>query len=254
MVGVMNKGSYMIKEKPLNNTSDGSFVTLLICRIDAVLHNREVNSDHHAILYYVSDPADTPFDWEVLSSRSEVREFVAHKFSIGEVRELIVVAYGRPLVLSTRTIVVRAQDIGIEAQHALLKVLEEPPSTTRIILILKRGTVLLPTLLSRLSVQDSDQPAGSTGEPSQVFDDFKYASLADRLARVASFTKDKDTETAEALERGLNQYLENYSQKNVDELRRLLWCQSHLRQHGASRKMLWEEIALTIPVEDRGGQ
>lgn len=213
-----------------------------------------MNPNHHAILYYVSDVAETPFDMELLSSRSEVREFVAHKFSIGEVRELITTAYGRPLELPTRTIVVRAYDIGIEAQHALLKILEEPPETTRIILVLKQGSILLPTLLSRLSVEVSVSSEGSTGESTRIFDNFKSSSLADRLTLIASFAKDKDTETAEALERGLNHYLERHSQKNVDELQRVLWCQRHLRVHGASRKMLWEEIALTIPVEDRRGQ
>jgi hypothetical protein len=35
----------------------------------------------------------------------------------------------------------------------------------------------------------------------------------------------------------------------VETKKRLLWCQSNLRLHGASKKMLWEEIALTLGVE-----
>jgi DNA polymerase III, delta subunit len=213
-----------------------------------------VQSNHHAIIYYVSDITETPFDIDLLRSVSEVREFVAQKFSIGEVRELIGVAYGRPLELPTRTIIVRALDIGSEAQHALLKVLEEPPLTTHIILILKQGCFLLPTLLSRLSVQVPNTPVEKTGELVSVFSDFKAASLTDRLALIAAFTKDKDTETAEALEQGLIRYIGLHPQRSSEELRRLVWCQSHLRMHGASRKMLWEEIALTIPVEDTRGQ
>lgn len=204
---------------------------------------------HHAILYFVSDIAETPFDSLALSATSEIREFHSAKFSIAEVRDLIATAYGRPFEKATRTIIIRTLDIGIEAQHALLKVLEEPPLTTRFILIIKQGSVLLPTVLSRLALAESNTDFTPDGALDEQFKIFLQAPLAERLATIAAFTKDKDTAVAEALDRGLRQYVDTLSFKSPIDRGRLLWCQSHLRMHGASRKMLWEEIALTLPVE-----
>jgi hypothetical protein len=78
---------------------------------------------HHAILYLVSDISVTPFDLSLVAAESEIREFTSEKLSIDEVRTLIATAYTRPFERATQTIVLRVNDIGIEAQHALLKVL-----------------------------------------------------------------------------------------------------------------------------------
>ncbi len=209
-----------------------------------------MTNPHHALLYFVAETTDTPFDLAAIAAESEVTEMRAEKFSIGDVRTLIDTAYGRPFEKGSRTIIVRALDIGLEAQHALLKVLEEPPLTTRLIFILKQGCTLLPTLLSRVAIVTADETESSQTTAASLFIDFLTAPYATRLEQIGSLTKAKDTEGLEALEQGLRHLLVHDRGYGTEIKTRLIWCLTNLRLHGASKKMLWEEIALTLQVEN----
>ncbi len=205
-----------------------------------------MHSTHHAQLFFVSDSTETPFDMAALEAESEVFTFTAETFSIGEVRALIEAAYTRPFEKATRTIIVRANAIGIEAQNALLKILEEPPITTRFILVLRQGSLVLPTVLSR--VQLMTVTGGVASISTGAFDAFLAASFAERMTQIATSTKNKDTDTLSALYTGLSVWLTSATSLSVNLRSQVLWCQSMLTLHGASKKMLWEEIALALPV------
>ncbi len=209
-----------------------------------------MNITHHAQLYFVSDSTETPFDIVALQAVSEVTVFQTDTFSINEARTLIDAAYVRPFEKMTRTIIVRANAIGLEAQHALLKVLEEPPLTTCFILIMRQGSVLLPTVLSRLHLMTTH--GVTTFVESFAFNTFLAASVSDRISQIAIATKNKDTETLGSLYTGLAAWLVRANASSVGGRSRLLWCESMLTLHGASKKMLWEEIALSLPVAKRG--
>jgi DNA polymerase III subunit delta' len=69
---------------------------------------------------------------------------------LDQVREAIDRTGYRPFEGRTRVIIIdRADAMLIEAQNALLKTLEEPPSTSRFVLVTSRPDVLLPTVRSR---------------------------------------------------------------------------------------------------------
>ena len=69
---------------------------------------------------------------------------------IGQVRQVIHVAYYRPLVESKRTFTIfTASAFMREAANSLLKVLEEPPEHTSLILLTENPQELLPTIRSR---------------------------------------------------------------------------------------------------------
>lgn len=75
-------------------------------------------------------------------------EFKKGEFKIKHAREAIdesVIAE-----TSQKTIILAADKFNIEAQNALLKVLEEPPQNVRFILVAKYKSAILPTILSRL--------------------------------------------------------------------------------------------------------
>lgn len=201
---------------------------------------------HHAQLFLVSDVRETPFDMAALSQMSEVTTLQTDTFSIGEVRKLIDTAYARPFEKETRTIVVRANAIGLEAQNALLKVLEEPPLTTRFILVLRQGCVVLPTVLSRVfTVPVSGQAAVVEHT---TFNNFMTAEYAERMTNIALATKNKDIQTLDAWYAGLADWLARATDIPAVVRSRLLWCESMLTLNGASKKMLWEEIAFLLPV------
>lgn len=72
---------------------------------------------------------------------------------IDEVRALKGHIFQRPVKLAYKIVVaVDAQTLTVEAQNALLKILEEPPPSAIIILEAKDKTDLLPTIISRTTV------------------------------------------------------------------------------------------------------
>ena len=73
--------------------------------------------------------------------------------SINQVREIKRLIFQKPLIQSFYTIIIyEAQKLTIEAQNALLKILEEPPKSAVIILVAQNNSALLPTILSRVTI------------------------------------------------------------------------------------------------------
>ncbi|MDO7253669.1 DNA polymerase III subunit delta' [Helicobacter cappadocius] len=85
-----------------------------------------------------------------------LRLFERDEFKIEDSHEVINEAYIASEEL--KTIIIAANSYNHFAQNALLKVLEEPPSKTRFILIAKNKTSILPTIRSRLQIQDNRNP------------------------------------------------------------------------------------------------
>ncbi|PAF53376.1 hypothetical protein BKH42_06415 [Helicobacter sp. 13S00482-2] len=85
-----------------------------------------------------------------------LRLFERDEFKIEDSHEVINEAY----IASedTKTIVIAANSYNHFAQNALLKVLEEPPSKTRFVLIARNKTSILPTIRSRLQIHDHRNP------------------------------------------------------------------------------------------------
>lgn len=75
-------------------------------------------------------------------------EFKKGEFKIKHAREAIDESAIAENAL--KTIILAADKFNIEAQNALLKVLEEPPQNVKFILITKYKSAILPTILSRL--------------------------------------------------------------------------------------------------------
>jgi DNA polymerase-3 subunit delta' len=74
----------------------------------------------------------------------------AEKVKIEQLRELISLAYLKPMLGRKRVFIVDDVDLMSEpARHTLLKILEEPPLFTQIILISENPVLLLPTIRSR---------------------------------------------------------------------------------------------------------
>ncbi len=73
--------------------------------------------------------------------------------SIDEIRQLKKIAYQKPVQQNYRLVVIKeANLLSTEAQNSLLKILEEPPATTIIILEAKNRYDFLHTVLSRLKI------------------------------------------------------------------------------------------------------
>ncbi len=198
---------------------------------------------HHARLYITPNPE------QVLSAitaedkdTAEIIQLVSDTLSIDEVRRIIQLAYQTPGDKSYRQIVIVARQIAHEAQHALLKILEEPPATTRFVLVMPTTAGLLPTVLSRLSLVSQ-----STGtDLGELFTQFVVADTKVRLDMIADIVKRKAEADYTSLYTGLVVFVAA-DQVTPSLLGLVNTTLLQLRQKGASKKLLWEELALSLP-------
>lgn len=199
---------------------------------------------HHAVLFSASEPLLVSLDeYETIAAHNQYRQ---GQFGIDDVRALISVAYRRPEGAEVeRLLLVATEFITEEAQQALLKLIEEPPISTRFIFVIPEGYTLLPTLESRF------ERAGTLGEPtvSTAFVTFKKAQLAERLALIEENLKRKDHLWQADLKKGLLTYLTDRPKSlSASVLSDLEYVSRLLLTRGASNKFLLEHLALTLPA------
>lgn len=202
---------------------------------------------HHAYLCRVSIVKPESIESFVASlAISEVNYITLENFGISDVRTLTEKAYIRPQIGSRQLIVVCISSITIEAQHALLKLLEEPPVSTAFIFCVSNTLYLLPTLLSRfqltaISVGVND----TTASPS--FSNFILLSVPERLNEITLRLAAKDTKWVEEIKDGLlGQLVKHGSIVPSESVALLYWIAEHLQTRGASNKLLLDELALTL--------
>lgn len=199
---------------------------------------------HHAILKYV------PSDFVVrdytctFEDQAEIDIVTVERLSIHDVRRLIERAYQTPFEKPIKLCVIQATAIAHEAQQALLKILEEPPHTTQFVLLLPREIDLLPTIYSRVVTESYD--ISQTDFLGEEFSEFLSQSAPERHALIARAAKQKDDNYFGSLRNGLTYWLSNY--KSVTAQSTVTQLHAALYGPGASKKMIWEELAFLLPV------
>lgn len=193
---------------------------------------------HHAVLL----SAELPLKFE-----PNLRPHFIYKesqFGIDMVRALIQSAHRRPQEgEEEQLIMVATEFITEEAQQALLKIIEEPPVSTKFVFVLPHGYTLLPTLESRFERQEGSIEASDIS----VFKAFLDSSYAQRMAAIEESTKKKDHVWQSAMKRGLLVYLRlNIKDISHDTLKELEYVARLLLTRGASNKFLLEHLALTL--------
>lgn len=172
--------------------------------------------------------------------RSEVEERVYSYETIGvdSVRDLVEAANRRPIGADSQLLLVRAQGITLEAQNALLKLLEDPPVTTAIAIVLPKGTTLLDTIRSRVQLHE-----GGTTNESAAFTEFLSFDVADRMSLIEHKLKAKETDWVHEIKRGLVHHM---GMSRPVDLQAAEFVARHLMTREASNKMLLEHLALAL--------
>lgn len=163
--------------------------------------------------------------------------------TVDDARSVASFAYLRP-INGTKYIVLACKSLTDEAQHALLKVVEEGVGHSTFILLVPQGAYVLPTLLSRcVTIKETAGGAEHTDDAKA----FLSLSYADRLAQVEALAKDHDREGARTLVRGLLELAkQNKYEKEI--LRDLLEADQYLSGSGSSIKSVVGHLALTLPA------
>lgn len=189
----------------------------------------------HAELLIASSIESSGLKEELRTEKADIKHLVFDSFGVDDARRLTESASRRAWGEGDHHFVIFAKSMTIEAQNALLKLFEEPPSGTIFHLIVPRESMLLPTLRSRLiKAGSASMETGSA--------DFLELSLKDQLERVAALAKD-EPEALGPLAEAIGQDRQAMS---ADARASLLGTLKYVYNRGASRKMLLEELVLSL--------
>lgn len=187
------------------------------------------------------------YDWAITtipeSFRTEgadVMHMRGVRLGIDEVRSLVHEANLTPLVNSERVFLLAYDDMTHEAQNALLKIVEEPPSTSRFYIVVRREGLLLPTLRSRLVLQESEGDVNA----GPVFETFMKASYGERLKAIADHATKKDDVWMRELWQGFERHA--HDTHTPELLRAVLDFSPHFERPGSSKKMIMEQLSLLV--------
>ncbi|MEI7578770.1 MAG: hypothetical protein WCJ58_01875 [bacterium] len=146
--------------------------------------------------------------------------------SISQIRELIKWANLKPFEASGKLgIIYNAENLTIEAQNSLLKLLEEPNKFTQIILCTSNHRRLLSTIISRCEIIHHTNPEGI--QISDKFSDFMTLPLVEKFCEIDKINTMTDktaqrTSVIELLTSLINYYrkilLHKENQKAYDNL------------------------------------
>lgn len=110
--------------------------------------------------------------------------------SIDEIRNLKNHIFQKPVSLPYKYIIFQdAHTLTLEAQNALLKILEEPPKSAIIILEAENKYSLLPTILSRVVIIEGKKPQKGQIDAKSILD---FASEVDLLLEVSNIENPKE--------------------------------------------------------------
>jgi hypothetical protein len=202
--------------------------------------------NHHAYVYVGSDVTVLPE--HIRTPGIDIEHIVCERFGIADARRLKQAASVRPQQAAVQHIVVRTSVIPAEAQNALLKLLEEPPATTVLHICVPQRDMLLPTVLSRVVVETDtyEEPHVSAD-----FNTFIAASYGDRLEQIQTAQKKKDSDFFTTIAAGAERYVADQT-VTAAQKRTIINAVSLLKQPGAAKKMVLEDIALTLPYQGSG--
>lgn len=200
--------------------------------------------DHHAYLVIDTNLSLATLPDNLRQQSVDVLHVIRDSLGIDEARYLKSQAEQSAFGVGKRTFVIAASSMTVQAQNALLKLFEEPPVNTQFYLVLPDERLLIPTLRSRLMLKDSQV---AVEQDSSIWLDFRQASYADRLKVIAEKVKDKDQVWInEVVNKALKEATKTTDKKFL--MSAVLVAQNYTSP-GASKKMLLEELTLSIPAK-----
>ncbi len=177
-------------------------------------------------------------------------------FGIDEARELTARAYGKSMTGSRRVFIAIFPIITAEAQNALLKTLEEPPSDALFLLITPSPMTLLPTLRSRAQMLDLGVSDASVVDTAK----FLKAKVRERIDMLKPLLEKNDDDRRDigniimflsSVERRLAE-MRHSSEESTSARRAGLESVYRARMYagdkGSLLKPLLEQVALLVPV------
>ncbi len=169
---------------------------------------------------------------------------------IEAVRNIIEALTKRPFQsLLTSVIVNEASNLTVQAQNALLKILEEPPTHGQIILTTQSAQNLLPTVVSRCLEIHLDNPSGV--ETESFIQDLTFGESLEKLEK---------TQLSSYLDFWYQKLREKTHEGKTDNDYSLKWLHSYLRlimklskgeKLSINKRLIALILALELPVKSQ---
>lgn len=165
---------------------------------------------------------------------------------IAQVRETTKFLNEKPFSHKDKVVVInKAELLTVQAQNALLKTLEEPPSYATIIVNAKTEDSLLETVVSRckkirVSIDKREEFSGPNVE------EILKMSIGARLAWAAEYSKEDREVVVETLEHWINQLRKKLNITNATNIEALLTIKKDLENTNVSIKLALENLGLKL--------
>lgn len=182
---------------------------------------------------------------------SEIYWLEAATWGIDESRALVEKQQQKSWSGRTRFFIIAADRWTLPAQHALLKVLEEPSSETRFILLCREGRFLLPTLRSRCqSVRLPVEPVLAAAEAVDSIrlwaSRFAAARPPERLPLAPEPLAPEHLSALELVYH--DALLAAPARSPAEALSALRQARAYLESGASLPKLIFEHLSLTLPV------
>lgn len=172
-------------------------------------------------------------------------------FGIDDARDFEKWVIGKPLAGEHKASLIFVKTITFEAQNALLKVLEEPPSGTFVFISLESLAGLLPTFVSRVMILSlPEEEIVATGK-NEI--EFLKSSAKEKLRITKNLLKAGDKNIAREFIKNLEEacYKENssaivHNPKKAEEIKNILTAKTFASIRGSSPKMLLDWLSSVI--------
>lgn len=174
-------------------------------------------------------------------------------FTVDDARELKTIHEMRPVTESGLKIsILTMMSITIEAQNALLKLLEEPSDYSRFFIIIPSAHLLIPTVRSRIHLLSTEKSESSEDNIEQA-KKFIKATKSKRLEIIKTLLDEvtKEKKNRQDVINFLNAveeviYLERGVKEASAELESIQLARKYVNDRAPSLKMLLEQVALRI--------
>jgi len=191
----------------------------------------------------------------IIKSNPDIREEHFETFTILDARKLKEAAISKPIGAAGKNIFIIATSfIGLEAQNALLKLLEEPIANTHFFIFVLNANSLLSTVRSRTVTVS----LGGANKESQVdTNKFLKSTGSERLKILSTFLSHESETKKSDLIGFLNQLERELSKmKRTAEISKalseIIYFKKYLFDRSPSVKMISEYLALIIPKAGNG--
>jgi DNA polymerase III delta prime subunit len=191
----------------------------------------------------------------VAQANPDFHDLTFNSFTIDDARKIRETHDTRPIDKSGKKIfVLKMNSITVEAQNALLKLLEEPADYAHFFLIIPSAHLLIPTVKSRLSFIKTEKASQAEGDDTAVkaAKAFIKSSGAQRLEIIKDLlddiTKEKKTkqDAISFLDSVESELYHAGIDKNLSSLQAISNMRTYMSDRAPSLKMLLEYVALNI--------